>query len=70
MKKSPVIELCPMWDRGEGRLRSAILMDDRLTELIQMAKEGPVMLFLKPNENPKSINSPNAFLLAVRPGKS
>ena len=70
MKKSPVIELCPMWNRGDGRMRSAVIMDDRLTELIQMAKEGPVMLFLKPNENPKSMKSPNAYLLAIRPGKS
>ena len=65
MKESKIIELCPLWDRGEGRLKSAPVMDDRIAALVQMAQEGPIKLYLKPNPYRTSDRSPHAFLLVL-----
>ena len=68
-KSSSIIEICALWTRGEGRLKSAPVMDDRLQELVRMAQVGPVVLYLKPNENRASDKAPHAFLLAMPASK-
>ena len=69
MSKSSIIELCALWDRGDGRMKSAPVMDDRLMELVRMAQDGPVKLYLKPNPNRMTERAPHAFLLAMPASK-
>jgi hypothetical protein len=69
LKESKIIELCALWDRGEGRMKSAPIMDDRLQELLAMAQEGPVKLYVKPNPYRTSEKAPHAFLLAMPASK-
>lgn len=69
MKAPKTIELCPLWDRGAGRMRSAPLMDDAIQELVRMAREGPLLLFVKPREKRGNPKAADAVLLAIPLGK-
>jgi len=64
MKQSSCIELAPLWHRGGGLWKSAVLSDDRVQDLFQAIREQPYVLIVKPNDRKRSPKAPDAFLLA------
>ena len=63
--KSEIIEIVPLWRRDDGSWKSAVLMDDRVSDLFQVVREKPYTLMLKPVTEKRTERSPDGFLIAV-----
>jgi hypothetical protein len=60
-----LLELVPLWEQGNGDMKSADVMDDRAEDLRRMMQEGPVKLYLKRVLIKRSQRSPDAVLLIL-----
>ena len=63
--KTAWVELGALWRRGNDQYTSAEIMDDRISDLFQLAQSGPVKIMIQPNRTKKSDKHPDAYLWAV-----
>jgi len=65
MRDLKLVEFVPMWEQGNGDMKSSDVMDDRLEDLRRLMQEGPVRLYLKRVQTKRTQRSPDAVLLIL-----